>query len=195
MNPLTQEETNDLPKMPARRKAKKRVLAKSIHLQLLSQLAIIDHKLKHPFNPYPVIKKYSDSTANGLEKCIVAFIKFSGGQAERVKNTGRYMDRTKVVSDVLGYNKTIGSSEWIPGTGQNGSADIHSTIPLTIQGHSIGASVKVEVKMVYAKGWDRQSPDQIKYEEQINKAGGWYFKVGCFDQFYELYMQLINKFK
>jgi hypothetical protein len=44
-------------------------------------------------------------------------------------------------------------------------------------------------------GKDRQSEAQRKYEADIKKAGGYYFIITDFNQFYELYLKLIDKLK
>lgn len=115
-------------------------------------------------------RNYTDRTANGLTKCIIDWLIFSGHQAERINSTGRYLDNSKVVSDVLGTKKRIGSGKWIPGTRTKGTADISATIR--------GKSVKIEVKMK-----DRQSPDQKAYQEAIEKAGGLYWICHSMDEF------------
>lgn len=52
----------------------------------------------------------------------------SGHQAERVSNTGRYIDKSKRVTDVLGRSRIIGTGKFIYGTGTNGTADIHAVV-------------------------------------------------------------------
>ena len=76
---------------------------------------------------------------------------------------GRMLDKTKVVADTFGNKRTIGSVEWQKGTGTKGSADISATIQ--------GRSVKIEVKIK-----DKQSIDQIKYQNDIENAGGHYYQ-------------------
>lgn len=122
-------------------------------------------------------RRYTDKTANGLTICILDFLRLQGHQAERINSTGRYVDNTKIVSDVLGFKKRIGSGQWIKGSGQKGTADISSTI--------LGLSVKIEVKMR-----DRQSPDQIAYQEQVERAGGMYWIVRSFEEFMNKYNEL-----
>lgn len=124
---------------------------------------------------------YTDKTANGLTKCIVHWLNLNGWQAERISTTGRYIDNSKIVTDVLGNRKKIGSGKYIKGNGTNGSADISATIK--------GRSIKWEVKMK-----DKQSEAQKKYQESIEKAGGFYFIVHNFDEFMEQYKYIIEKF-
>lgn len=126
-------------------------------------------------------KRLNDKTANGLERCIVRFLELEGYQAERIKNTGRFIDSRSIVTDVVGRKRTVGSSKWVPGTGRSGTSDISSTIK--------GRSVKWEVKI----GRDSQSPAQREYEELIKRAGGFYFIVKTFDDFYNKYKELLKE--
>ena len=132
---------------------------------------------------YIPLTKFTDKTANGLTKCVIAWINLNGGQAERINTMGRMLDKTKVVSDTFGNKRTIGSVEWQKGTGTKGSADISATIQ--------GRSVKIEVKMK-----DKQSIDQIKYQNDIENAGGQYWLVHNFDEFmfhYECFIDYLTK--
>lgn len=124
---------------------------------------------------------YTDKTANGLTKCIVHWLNLNGWQAERISTTGRYIDNSKVVTDILGNKKKIGTGKYIKGSGTNGSADISATIK--------GRSIKIEVKI----GKDRQSDAQKKYQEMIEKAGGIYFIATDFDDFMMFYKGIIEQ--
>ena len=128
---------------------------------------------------YIVRTKYTDSTANGLTKAIVKWINLNGYQAERISTSGRWVDNSKVVTDVLGNQKKIGSGKYIKGSGTKGSADISATIK--------GRSIKIEVKMK-----DKQSEAQIEYQKAIERAGGIYFIAKDFDSFYEFYSTLVQ---
>jgi hypothetical protein len=138
--------------------------------------------VKYPRMPKEYIPKptYSDKTANGLTKCIIHFVKANGYQAERISNTGRYIDNSKVVTDSMGFQKRIGSGQYIKGTGTNGTADISATIK--------GRSIKLEVKI----GKDRQSEAQKKYQADIERAGGIYIIVKNFDEFMNFYKKFIE---
>ncbi len=124
---------------------------------------------------------FTDKTANGLTKCIVSWLNLNGWQAERISTTGRYIDNSKIVTDVLGNRKKIGSGKYIKGSGTNGSADISATIK--------GRSIKIEVKI----GKDKQSDAQKKYQEMIEKAGGVYFIATDFDEFMMFYKGIIEQ--
>ena len=142
-------------------------------LSLLKELATKHKQSKHPNFPYPPPIKYTDKTANGLTKCIVDFINFSGGQAERISNMGRYIDSSKLVTDSMGFQRRIGSGNYIPGSGTKGTADISATIN--------GKSVKIEVKI----GKDRQSEAQKVYQASIERSGGIYMIARTFEDFYK----------
>ena len=154
----------------------------------LKQLKHAEECKKYPSMPpaYIPLTKFTDKTANGLTKCVIAWIDLHGGQAERINTTGRMIDKTKVVSDALGQKRMIGSVEWQKGTGTKGSADISSTIRMNINGRMIGVSVKWEVKI----GKDRMSEHQKKYQLEIEGADGYYFVVKSFDDFMEKYLEL-----
>jgi len=142
----------------------------------LKQLSDIQHayacsRTKMP-TEYVVRTKYTDATANGLTKCVIDYINFSGGQAERISNTGRYIDESRIVTDVLGNRKKIGSGKYIKGQGTNGTADISATFK--------GKSIKIEIKMK-----DKQSEVQKEYQQAIERAGGIYFICHTFDEFLE----------
>lgn len=149
-------------------------------LQELSEMYLKSQREKYPNIPVGYLgkKKYTDKTANGLTKCIIDFIRFKGGQAERINTTGRVIQGKKSVDYYTGKNTTKGI--YIPGTGTKGSADISATI--------IGKSVKIEVKI----GKDRQSEYQKEYQKSIETAGGIYFIATDFDSFYEWYFELFE---
>ena len=149
-------------------------------LAQLKQLALKHSRERHPTLPEAArcTRNYTDRTANGLTRCILDFLTFKLHQAERVNSTGRPIDQTKVVKDVLGSRRRIGSIKWIPGTGQKGTADISAVIR--------GRAVKIEVKMK-----DRQSPDQRAYQQQVEQAGGLYWICHSMDEFMSLYNNMV----
>jgi hypothetical protein len=148
---------------------------KAIHA--IKELYLAENRRRFPSLPdyARVVPAYSDKTANGLTKCIIDFLRFSGHQAERINNTGRPLDQRQNVTDVLGHVRTIGSMKWIPGTGTRGTSDISSTIA--------GRSVKIEIKI----GRDRQSEAQKQYQAEVERSGGLYYIATSFPQFYNWY--------
>jgi len=154
----------------------------------LVELYLSDNKERYPSLPdyARYVYAYKENGANALTRCVIDWINFSGGQAERISTTGRYIDESKTVIDVIGRSRKIGSGKYIPGTGTKGSADISSTIKP--KWSEYGVSVKWEVK------WrkDRQSEYQKKYEVKIQNAGGFYFVISDFDSFVLIYDDFIN---
>ena len=149
-------------------------------MSALKQLTELEYQTRYEGKTIPEYarhkKKYSDRSANGLTKAIIDWLKLNGWQAERINVTGRPLDKTQVVQNTLGQKYRIGSIEWLPSTGQKGSADISATIR--------GQSVKIEVKMK-----DRQSEAQKEYQRQVEAAGGQYWLVRSFDEFMTLYKE------
>ena len=145
-------------------------------LEMLAQLKACD---KFPEIPTEWLapRKYRDDTSNGLTKCIIDFLKFHNWQAERIANMGRQITNRQVYTDVLGLQRSIVGTHWIPGGGTNGTADISATIA--------GKSVKIEVKI----GRDRQSQAQKQYQQLIEAAGGIYIIASSFAQFHDWYIK------
>lgn len=152
-------------------------------LQVLSEMEAISRRLKYPSIPenYVIGSKFTDKTANGLTKSIITFINLSGGQAERINNMGRMVNRTKLLTNSIGQLQKVGSVEWQKGTGTKGTADISATVN--------GMSLKIEVKI----GRDKQSEHQKKYEANITQAGGMYLIVKEFAPFVKWYVSKFGK--
>ncbi len=85
-----------------------------------------------------VISKYSDKTANGLTRAIIDYIRFCGGQAERISCTGRILDKRKQYVDTVGFHRMVGSVQWIRSSMQKGTSDISAVFN--------GVSLKIEVE-------------------------------------------------
>lgn len=150
---------------------------KSQAVKYLEKLANDVARTKNPNTPVEWLapRKYKDDTANGLTKCVIDFIRFNGGQAERIANMGRVIDNRKTFVDVVGRSRTIGKTQYIPGNGFNGTADISAIL--------YGKSVKIEVKI----GSDRQSEAQKNYQLVVEQAGGIYLITTSFEQFFNWY--------
>jgi hypothetical protein len=129
-------------------------------------------KEKYPSVPDHALamSKWSDTSANGLTKCVTGWIQLNGYQAERINTMGVYREAAKV-KDLDGISRTVGKGKWTKSTSTAGSADISATIK--------GRSVKIEIKY----GKDIQSDAQKKYQESIERAGGIYLIVRNFDEF------------
>ena len=130
----------------------------------LERLAHDHFRREHPnFPEYAIaLQSYRDDTANGLTRCVVDFIRYNGGQAERINTTGTPEQRG-------------GRIVWRKSNTTKGSADISATIG--------GRSVKIEIKI----GADRQSEVQRRYQAAIERAGGLYAIAKDFTSFVEWY--------
>lgn len=142
-------------------------------LQILQQLATEDNRKRHPDFPdsYRPMKKYQTSTANGLTRAIVDFINFSGHFATRINNQGTWVREKAHVNG--GYYR--------PSTQVRGIADIDALIR--------GRKIAIEIKI----GKDRQSDAQKEYQAKIERAGGFYWIVKDFDQFYSQYLIFVEQ--
>ena len=157
-------------------------------LQIFGQLLFEQAKAKYPMIDPEHLEhhgKVKVNSANSLTQAVLGFLRLKGHQAERINTQGRRIDKTQVITDVLGYKRQIGSVQWVKGTGSVGSADISSIIKTN---HGIVIPWKIEIKW----GKDRISQAQVAYSEQVKKAGGHYSVVRDFDDFWDQYHQLIN---
>jgi hypothetical protein len=150
------------------------------NLQLLKALELESMKRKYPNTneSYLGLSKWNDNSANSLTQCVIAYITFMGGQAERISSQGQYREGAKIPvgTGELAHQRQL-PGKWTPGQSTKGTADISSTIR--------GRSVKIEIKY----GKDVQSQVQKEYQASIERAGGVYIIVRTFDEFVVWYNQ------
>ncbi len=151
----------------------------------LKQLSDLDLEAQHKARPnfpkeYLVRTKFVDTTANGLTEAVVTFLNLSGHRADRISSSGRYIDDSKIVTDVTGAQRVLGKGKWIKGQTRKGYSDINSTI--------FGFSVQIEIKMK-----DKVSKEQIAFAEAERKAGGQYWVVRSFEEFIKNYTQFVEE--
>lgn len=154
----------NLPPQPPRKTPKARYIKPDSVKKLENDLLELK-KLKFPNQPYLCKKSLRDDTANGLTACISAWCSVNGSHFQRVNTTGQYDYK-------LGRYRRSGSTK--------GVADIMIV-------HN-GKVFNIEVKM----GKDKQSKDQIKMQESIEKSGGIYMIVKSYDDFLEKIKKLAN---
>lgn len=118
------------------------------------------------------------------KKRIEAFLLATGNYGSIIENRGQRKDNRKVVTDVLGGQKVIGSVEYIGSGMRKGLADVKAIIN--------GTPIDFELKRNYSKGKDRMSSHQLQELERINRAGGKYVIVSSFEDFHRWYMEFIN---
>ncbi|RYD54884.1 MAG: hypothetical protein EOP56_18115 [Sphingobacteriales bacterium] len=126
---------------------------------------------------------WTDKTANGLTKMIVAFLDYTGHYANRINTQGQAQ-----VSEVGRYDVITGKLEttkritgYRKSTTKKGTPDIDAIIS--------GKPAKIEVKI----GKDRMSKDQKKQKDKIERAGGMYYIAKDFLGFYTWYLQITKQ--
>lgn len=125
-------------------------------------------KEKYPSTPtnYLPLTKFRDDKTNDLTKCVIAYTKVKGYFIERISSTGRYQ-----------------GGRWIKGSGTKGTADLSAVIN--------GRAVKIEIKCAATN--DRQSADQRKYQQQVEKAGAIYIIVRRFKDYFNWLNDFTNE--
>lgn len=155
------------------------------------------YNLEYASKMYPNFPKHLlalpkyQSGANGLTKMIIDYINFSGGFAERINTSGRYIVGGKPLVDINAKGEVfvqgIGSvaltkGKWIKSTSTAGSSDISSTYK--------GRSIKIEVK------WkkDRQSDAQKEYQKRTELAQGVYMIARDFETWADQWHDIIKNY-
>jgi hypothetical protein len=158
-------------------------------IQALKDLIIAYQKIKYPnvpdhcraVNTFNLLKPEKRE-----KKRIELFLNLSkGSRGTIIENRGQRVDNRKTVTDIIGRQKVIGSVSFIGSGIRNGTADIMAIIK--------GKAIDIELKRVYKTGKDRQSPEQKREQQMAEEAGAEYWIVKDFDDFYERYLQMINK--
>ena len=126
-----------------------------------------------------VVKMKPPQSAAATERLVVEFMRLSGHSASKVSVQGTYKKGEDYQTPV---GKIVGQGKYIPSGGRKGHADVSSSI--------YGLTVMWELK--YSKS-DRQSPEQKKFQREIESSGGLYFLFNSIDHFYELYQDLIKR--
>jgi hypothetical protein len=111
------------------------------------------------------LKPYSDKTANGLTTCIVDWICYKGGDAQRINTQGQ-------------MRKVGGQMKWTKSGSRKGAADIHAIIR--------GRAVSIEVKI----GKDKMSDQQENERRRIEAAGGLYYVAKDMQSFTAWYTEM-----
>lgn len=127
-------------------------------------------------------KPYSDKTTNGLTKCILDFLNFSGHWAVRINVQGQArIKRTpkfNIISGKMEYREKV---HYTKSTTKRGTPDINSII--------FGRSVQIEVKA----GKDRLRDVQIGQGTLIEEAGGIWYVATNMPDFLEFYNSTFKK--
>lgn len=128
-------------------------------LQHLNELADKHKAQRSPNFPAKYIPRshYRDRDANGLTRCIVDYLNYSGYFATRLAGTGTYRDDIK---------------KYIPSQQRAGLPDVMAVV--------MGRAVFVEVKA----GKDHLSENQKATIAALSQAGAWCIVVHSFEEFH-----------
>ena len=130
------------------------------------------------------IKPYSDTTSNGLTRCILDFLNFSGHWAVRVNVQGQArVQRIPKFNILSGQVEQHEKVQWTKSMTKRGVPDIDAIIE--------GKPVKIEVKI---KG-DRIRDEQTEQGQRIEAAGGLYFVARNMPLFLDWYFNTFKSFK
>ena len=144
-------------KLRSKRKPKPRYV-KPASVKELERLHFERKRLNRPDLPCHVKTIFRDDSANGLTRCITAWLQLNGHFAGRTNTQGT-------------YNQKLG--RYIHSGSKRGMADVTSVIN--------GRHISIEIKI----GRDRLRPEQLKVKQEIESAGGFYLIVRSFDDFLE----------
>lgn len=147
-------------------------ILKDIQSQISQQTYDKIHKEKQAkkapsFPPNYLPKRKSKSETGSLTSAVIDYVSLRGGFAERRNTQGN-------------WNEKLG--RWIKSGTTNGSADISIVYK--------GLAIAVELKV----GKDKLSPDQIKYKELFEKAGGIYYECRNIDSFIAFFDKIKEKY-
>lgn len=155
------------------------------------QLLLAKHKEEHPNAAANTPNRYWPSAlempkvskATHLERCVKEFVEMLGHQCSKITTSGTYIagKKTVGVTTSLGTSKSGGGGRYIPGGSTKGVADLI----LTVYG------LKLDCEIKYSKG-DKQRDTQVKYQSDVENAGGFYMIARNFDDFYRQFMDFLE---
>lgn len=143
-------------------------------IKVLEELALQKLKEYNPDNHYSPELRYSDKTSNEAAKCIIDYITFNGGQAEKINHRAFIKNNRKSPSYTLGAI-AIGGNEWIHRIRKREAVYIHSVINRKV--------FRIEVK-IESTGNNNHLIGQTTHKSKIEVAEGDYLTVSNFTDFY-----------
>jgi hypothetical protein len=105
-------------------------------------------------------------TANGITKAILGYLALNRVYCSRIQSQGQFNPKLK---------------RWTKGTTRKGIGDIIAIVN--------GYAWMIEVKA----GKDKQSPEQIQTQKDVNASGGWYSIVRSFNEFVTVFLMIKSK--
>jgi hypothetical protein len=123
------------------------------------------------------LKPYNDTTSNGLTKCIIDWIIYSGWDANRINTQGQ-VRKERIELAFGNYRDNI---TYTPSTTRKGTADIHAVVK--------GRHISIEVKI----GRDKQSEYQSKEQQRVTNAGGIYYIAKDMQSFVDWWFNTLDE--
>lgn len=153
-------------------------------IQHLKQLIIEEYRRKYHNTPEHCLPKPNTGEGKRPEAKelhrIKLMIQLSGGIASITNASAVRVDNRHHYIDGVGFARTIGSIEYRKSGIDPGTSDISATYN--------GTALYIELKRKYKSGQDRQSPIQRAFQERVEAAGGVYWIVSSFEDFYEKFI-------
>jgi hypothetical protein len=115
-------------------------------------------------------------TANGLTKLICNYLLWCSHHATRIASSGRMID--SIQKQPSGTLLTV--KKYIYGTTRKGTSDIKAIIK--------GRAVDIEIKI----GNDKPSDFQLREQQLVRKAGGYYEFISTPEEFFLLYDRILS---
>lgn len=133
-------------------------------------------KMANPMQTFYSKTNHRQYLSKFIESVIIKMLKDIGADPVKVQDTGKYIDRSRTVTDVLGRKRTIGSGEWVKDkTVKPGRADVRCFFN--------GKMYNLEVKV----GADRLSDAQKKEQVRAATNGEEYVIIKTIDDFLDIY--------
>jgi hypothetical protein len=138
------------------------------------------------------IKPYSDSTTNGLTRCIKDFLTYLGHYVIRTNRQGQARVERVLLggsqSNIHGKNvKSYGKVTFTKNSEEKAFTDLQASL--------WGKFVSIEVKCAATKDKFKKGSAQDENKTLVEKSGGIHIIAISMDQFYDIYFSQLIKLK
>lgn len=124
--------------------------------------------------------------AKGLKEICCNFCKWTGHHLEPTNNVGIPIDNRRILTDIVGRQKQIGSLEWQRSGMTRGTTDCKGHIKPTRNKYPV--PIYIEIKA----GSDYMREDQKAYKEMVTNTGAFHCIVKIPEDFFEFYDYILN---
>lgn len=133
-------------------------------------------RMKNPMQTFYSKTNHRQYLSKFIESVILKMLRAKGADPVKVQDSGKYIDNSKTVSDILGILRIIGSGEYVKdATVRPGRADVRCFYN--------GKMYNLEVKV----GADRMSEAQINEQQRATLNGEEYVIIKTIDDFLDIY--------